>query len=270
MLKNKIKNLFPNFESLIPSTITSLSFFSENIDLKKTFLNIKVLDHITKIEKQKVNKKLKFPLIEEEGIISIRMKILKDDINSYPNFDIHSNKNQYWIHRGEVGNCPFSNSLAVDFSAGEKNFSIKIFGNGKLQFCGCRSYEEAEELTKRILFHLKESGGIPYEAEIKKIEPQRINYHYNLGFQINIAKLKEILYENGFINGFDNLTSKIVIIIPSLVSKEHLKSKKPSIQQIEIYPSGKVNQGGSSFSEIEKKYDDLTIILSFYINDIKL
>ena len=69
----------------------------------------------------------------------------------------------------------------MDYSGSSKNFSVKVFPGGKLQICGCRSYEEAYELIIRILDQLKKADAIDEDADIEWLDPQTINYRFELG-----------------------------------------------------------------------------------------
>ena len=61
---------FEDFDDLTPSTITLVSKLTHPIRVKEAFANVDVLGEITLSEENNIqrNKKLKFPLVEEEGI----------------------------------------------------------------------------------------------------------------------------------------------------------------------------------------------------------
>jgi TATA-box binding protein (TBP) (component of TFIID and TFIIIB) len=270
-------NLFPTFDDLTPSTITLVSSLTSEIYSRTAFELLEVLEDVTITPENEMprNKKLKFPLVKEQGILSLRLKdpvrVDEDDKSELPPGVVRLwDAKDSWLCRGMTGNKPFSTSLAVDYSGGVKNFSVKMFPVGKLQICGCRSYEESYQLIIRLVKALKKSGAVNSDIDIEWIDPQTINYRFALGFRVNFKVLSRILHDNGLVPGYDDLfSSKIEILIPSGISKDHLKSRKPPLQRISIYDSGKIVQGGPSLDELRESYDHLTDILSRYATEIK-
>lgn len=275
IILSDLDNIFPSFENLTPSTITLVCNLTEPADCQRALRYLPIIQDLTLSEENDIprNKKLKFPLVEEKGILSVRLKDrprVKEDTSNPEGLTRFWDSSESWLCRGLDGNKPFSTSLAIDYSGGGKNFAIKLFPVGKLQICGCRSQEESYQLVTRILKELKQSGSISETAEIAWIDPQTINYRFNLGFSINLNRLNDILNANGLSSGFDGIFfNKVEILVPSSISKEHLKSRKPAIQRVSIYKSGKIVQGGPSLAELLDTYEELTGILSQHIDDIK-
>ena len=163
----KLASHFPQFSDNAPNTITSVTLLSDVVDLRKAFENLKVLINPTRSPKNDIPraKKLKFDLVEETGILSIRLKdnrrttepneddwiwndentaprakwIYADVTDDYPDFaddgvpvtrcwDMKGKDKKYsWLCRGLKGNEPFSRGLQLDYSGGTKNFAIKVF-----------------------------------------------------------------------------------------------------------------------------------------------
>ena len=283
IILSDLNNLFPPFENLTPSTITLVCNLTEPADCERALKHLPILEYFTLSKENDIprNKKLKFPLVEEKGILSLRLKdrprVVED--TSEENFQetLASeglvrfwDPDESWLCRGLAGNKPFSTSLAIDYSGGGKNFSIKLFPVGKLQICGCRSQEESYQLVSRILKELKKSGSISENAEIEWIDPQTINFRFHIGFKVNLNMLNTILNANGLFSGFDGIFfNKVELLIPSGTNKDHLKSRKPAVQRVSIYKSGKIVQGGPSMAELLETYEELTIILSQHIDDIR-
>jgi TATA-box binding protein (TBP) (component of TFIID and TFIIIB) len=275
ILINKVEKCFPDFDDYKPSMITILVLLnrpqSDNtrlIDLEKVYENLFVLEHMTVSLENSLprNKKLKFPLIEEEGIISLR---LSDPyfISYHPN-----NGTRSWVQKGMPGGCPFSYSLAIDYSFGKKNIAVKVFHTGKILLTGIRNEQEAVFFSRNLFSALQECGAIEPGTTMEAIEPQTNNFSISCGFMLNIPRLGEILQQSGFLSGYDNLSShaKITMDFPSQISKSHLKSKTKPEFHIQIYRSGQILQNGPDVDEMRETYERLTSIMSCYIDEIKM
>lgn len=255
----------PNFDTLIPTTITALGEFSKPINLRVAFEYLPVLEDPTpsRLNSVKRNKKVNFPFVEEQGIISLR---LKDSVRTED--EGHQFDSRYsWLSRGFKGNAPFSNSLALDASIPcdkmTKNISAKIFSGGKFLFNGFLNIDYAEEYAQDLLDLLIECGACEEDTILEWFSPQTINYKYQVPFHIKLPNLAKGLFDAGLIKNYDNLSpeNKIEIIIESQIDKSHLKSKKPSVQRIKIHESGKILHHGPDFKELEKSYYSIIDLL---------
>lgn len=285
---NNIKNRFPPFDSKPPNTITSVTLCSKPFDIQKAFEKLNVLTDVTLSGDNGLprTKEPKFPLVEETGIISLRIKEKVrrtdqklDDNNDLPDGWVRRfNNNNSWLCRGMVGNIPFSTSLAIDYSGGNKNFSVKVFNGtdretqvtaGKFQICGSRSYDEATSLVLIIFDELKEIGASPEDNEISWIDPVTINYDFSFDKEINREKLAEIFSDYEFNFGYDNLALKrIVLTFETKASKKHLKSAKKANQKVQISKNGKITMHGPDIDELEDTYNLLTNIFNKHYNEI--
>lgn len=285
---NNYKNHFPPFDSKPPNTITSVTLCSKPFDIWTAFKNLPVLTEITLAEENNLprTKEPKFPLVNEVGIISLRIKEktrrtdqLLDDDTPLPGGWIRCvDDRNSWLCRGMKGNIPFSTSLAIDYSGGNKNFSVKVFnGNdkgtnktvGKFQICGSRSYDEATALVSLIFQDLIDVEASPEDNEIVWIDPVTINYDFSFAKEINREKLAEIFSIYGFTFGYDNLALKrIVLTFETKASKSHLKSSKKVNQKIQISKNGKVTMHGPDIEELEETYDLLVTIFNKHYDEI--
>lgn len=294
------ENIFEEFDALIPSTITIVGKMSHPIDREKAFYNLPIIENYTLSEENNIprTKKPKFPLIDEIGIISIRLfddKFTTEEIKHRTDAETENqedtevtnriseevedqvsgvvryfDKKVSWRCRGMKGNRPFSTSLALDFSLGAKNISFKFFENGSVQFTGCQSLMMSNLLIDQFLELFKECGAIDEDASILWVDPQAIHYRYRIGFKILFVSLGNILKHYSLIDGHDTLLqSKIDIISKSSISQAHLKSRKQRSNTISIYESGKIVQKGSDLEEIKNQYNILTKILTAHSEEIK-
>jgi len=273
VLVDKVANPFPIFNQE-PSTITLLVFLSnpnetENIiNLQRVFEEFIVLESMTHslINSIPRNKKLKFPLIEEEGIISIR---ISDPylIPYHPN-----NGKRSWLQKGLEGSAPFSNSIAIDYSLIRKNIAVKIFHTGKILLSGMRNYSESIDFSKNLFRALQRAEAVSEDTFIDSIEPQTNNFSLRCNFKLNIPRLGQILQQTGFIHGYDNVSShsRIVMNFSSQVPKEHLKSRNDAEYHIYIYRSGGILLNGPSIEELTEEYNKLTELMSHYISEIRI
>lgn len=284
---NNNKNHFPPFDSKSPNTITSVTLFSKPFDIWKAFESLPVLSNVTLSKENHLprTKKPKFPLIEETGIISLRIKdrVRRTDQNLDDETELplgwvryFSNRDS-WICRGMKGNVPFSTSLAIDYSGGNKNFSIKVFTGvddkknpvGKFQICGSRSYDETTSLILIIFNELKEIEATEDDNEIVWIDPATINYGFSFGREINREKLADIFADYHFNFGYDNLVLKrIELNFETKTSKEHLKSTKNADQKIRISKNGKITMNGPDINELEETYNLLVRIFNKHYDEI--
>lgn len=263
------------FKELIPTTITLLGSFSKPINLEIAFDYLPVLENPTVNEllnNVPRNKKVNFPFVLEEGIISLR---LKDKVRTETEGHQYTSKCS-WRSRGFIGNAPFSNSLALDASIKNgrmnKNISAKIFPGGRFLLNGFLREDVAEDYAFYLLDLLKDCGACDEDATLDWLSAQTINYKYHIGFNINLMNLGELLYQTNLIKNYDNLTldSKIEITVESKVDKSHLKSKKPSVQRIKIHESGKILQHGPCSEELEKSYNRINELLLTFRDRIEI
>lgn len=263
------------FEELSPTTITLLGSFDKPIDLNIAFDYLPVVEEPTLNELLNAvprNKKVNFPFIHEEGIISLRLKDPQRTEAEGHQFD----SKYSWRSRGIPGNAPFSNSLALDASINNgkmnKNIAVKIFPKGRFLLNGFLNEESANEYSYTLLDLLKDCGACDEDTNICWLSPQTINYKYHIGFRINLIELGDVLFKTGMIMNYDNLTidNKIEINIPSKFDKSHLKSKKPPLQRIKIHESGKILQHGPCHEELKRSYNRINELLLLFKDRIKI
>jgi len=265
---------YPHFEDLTPTTITLLGEYDKPIDLRIAFENLEIVEEptISLMNTVSRNKKVKFPFIEEIGIISLRLK----DSYKIDGEGHYQGKDYSWQCRGMPGNAPFSNSLAFDASIKNgdltKNISGKLFPGGKILLNGFLDIKIAEDFAQDLLEDLITCGACDEETTLGWFDSQTINYRYYIGYKVNLVELGRILHEANLLKGYDNLSASndIEIIIKSNADKSHLKTKKDPVQKIIIHKSGKVLQNGPVLDEIKDGYNMIMDFLDIYIDKIKI
>jgi len=221
---NHDENYIPKSSDIYISTKTKISYLSQEIDLKKTFWNLKISPYHT-VGECIVKKQMKFNSTCESDL---------EDIKN------HLSKEKYWeehiitrivnpdgrikfkdIRKISVGICKkdilsyrtkkksaFYNCFVVILRVLHEDvyreIHVKVFNTGKLEIPGIQTDELLDKVLGLLIKHLKSivDENITYQSE--KNETVLINSNFNCGFFINREKLHDILKYKYHINsGYD-------------------------------------------------------------------
>lgn len=214
----------PKSSDIYISTKTKISYLSQEINLKKTFWDLKVSPYHT-VGECIIKKQMKFNSVCEEDIEDIKNN-LKDEkyweehiITRIVNPDGRIKYKD--IRKISVGLCKkdilsyrtkkksafyncFVVILRILYKGTYKEIHVKVFNTGKLEIPGIQTDELLDKVLMLLIQYLREvvDDNITYQTD--KNETVLINSNFNCGFFINREKLHDILKYKYHINsGYD-------------------------------------------------------------------
>lgn len=159
-----------------------------------------------------------------------------------------------------------------------KYIQIKIFKNGSVQMCGCKSFDDFYDVVSTLINVLKagNNSGIDFitnyeDIGIYDIITPMIIANYSLGFQINVDNLLKLLKQN-----HDSTTTDTDIGYVKLIDKLFVGSRcnieydnDNNKIKIIVYRE-KIFIWAKSLDEIVAAYNYINMILAKYINEINV
>lgn len=214
----------PKSSDIYISTKTKISYLSQEIDLKKTFWNLKVSPYHT-VGECIIKKQMKFNSTCESDLDDIKEQLSKEKyweeyiITRIVNPDGRIKFKD--IRKISVGLCKkdilsyrtkkksaFYNCFVVILRVFHEDvyreIHVKVFNTGKLEIPGIQTDELLDKVLSLLIKHLKMviDENITYQRD--KNETVLINSNFNCGFFINREKLHDILKYKYHINsGYD-------------------------------------------------------------------
>lgn len=235
--------VFPEFDDIKVSTKTFIVMTTININLKKLFEYLPIVDY-TIIPKKRGRKKKIYNVdqnvvIDSGSIISMKFE------NQLKGVELKQKKNK--IKKSKW----FRNSFTVVMMIDNKPINFKICQNGVFQITGCKFDIHAESALKHIWDYIKGENDIYNFKDKEEFEmlfiPAMRNIDFSLGFNVDREKLAKYmttqtefhsLLETSF--GYTGVNIKIKILddicsmkIKKLIYNENGKEEASKWEEIE-------------------------------------
>ena len=183
--------VFPEFDDIKVSTKTFIAMTNININLKRLFEYLPIIEYTVVPKKRGRKKKMgntdQNIIIESGSIISMKFE------NQLKGVELKQkkskNKKSKW----------FRNSFTVIMMIDNKPINFKICQNGVFQITGCKIDSHAEDCIKYIWYYIKEQKDIySFKTEDKKdfqilFIPAMRNIDFSLGFNVDREKLAKYM-----------------------------------------------------------------------------
>ena len=196
----------PKCSDIYISTKTKIIYLSKEIELKKNFWKIPIIDYYTPIEGV-IKKQMKYCFSNKEEVKEIDELLEKENVKKIQCLTKNKNVNKFKdIRKISIGICKkdiisvrgklksafyncFVLILRISINNTFKEAHVKIFNTGKLEIPGIQTDEFLNKILETILNILNNICNLDLSIKMDTCETVLINSNFNCGYFINRDKL---------------------------------------------------------------------------------